>query len=139
MSKMKLVYGTGRAQVEFSDAQRATFEAVLDTIIPNTMDVFHSETARVLDYATEHAPVKTGFFKRSLERGVRVESLNMVGGYVRSRDRKAYHVRWGEKSFGFRMGRRVVDDIIYKPGREGVEEMAAALADDLAIAAARGR
>lgn len=139
MSKFKLVYGTGRAQVEFSDAQRAAFEAALEAAAPNTRAVLDDETERILEYATNNAPVKTGFFKRSLERGVRIQGATTVTGFVRSKDRKAYHIRWGDESYGFRRGARAVNDLIFKPGRKGVDKVAAALADDLADAAARGR
>jgi hypothetical protein len=83
--------------------------------------------------------VKTGKFRRSLERGVRIQGPTTVTGFVRSKDPKAYHIRWGTKAFGFKLGRRAVEDLIFKPGRQGVDKVAAALADDLADAAARGR
>lgn len=135
---MKLVYGVGRAQVEFSDAQRAAFEAVLDAVAPNTVAAIDAETKRVMDAAVKDAPYKTRKFQRSFERGIRIQGGTIVG-FVRNTDPKAYHVRWGVKAFGRRLGGRVVEDLVFKPGRKGIDKVAAALADDLAAAAARGR
>ena len=133
----RLVYGKGRATVEFSDMQRTAFESALRAAAPATMKAINAELDRVEAFATAHAPVKSGKFKRSIGTQIKIQGTD-VTGTVQATVPYAWHVRWGLKSFGFRLGGRVVEDIIFRPGMKGVDRLAAAIADDLQSAAVKG-
>jgi len=139
MSRGKLLYGSGRAQVEISGAHRDAFQAVIDGVIPKSAAAIDGETRRVWGFARAKWPVKTGKSKRALEQGFRVEGDQVVG-FVRCRTNYAWHIKWGVgKSFGFRRGSRVANDLIFKPGKKGADRVAAVVADELAaLAAGRG-
>ena len=134
----RMVYGVGRAQVTISEDHARAFEAVLDHAIPELAQTMAEVTEQVTDGARAKWPVKSGFSKRRLERGLRVQGT-VVEAFVRNLAKYAYYIRWGVKSpLGRRVGGRVANDLIYKPGLKRADEVAAATADALADLAARG-
>jgi len=134
----KLVFGTGRAQVEFSREQAAAFQDVLKNLLPTASEAIENETRRIDVGFRRRAPVKSGKFKRSIERGGRFTTSEFIA-FVRNTDPKAWHVRWGSNApLGFKLGGRVINDLIFKPAKDGVDKIADAMADDAAKIAGGG-
>jgi len=134
----RMVYGTGRAQVTISQEHARAFEAVLDRALPKTAEAMGDATHEVLRGAQKEWPWKTGRSKRALERGMRWRA-DAVEAFVRNPVRYAYYIRWGEKSgLGRRVGGRVVQDLIFKPGLKLADKIARVSADELAKLAGRG-
>lgn len=133
-----MVYGTGRAQVTISQEHARAFEAVLDYAIPELAQTMTEVTTDIVEGAEAEWPVKSGFSKRRLNRGIRIEG-SVIEAFVRNLAKYSYFIRWGVKSpLGRRVGGRVANDLIYKPGMKRADEVAAATADALADLASRG-
>ena len=134
----RMVYGTGRAQVTISQEHARAFEAVLDNAIPATAEAMSDATASVVRDANKEWPWKTGRSKKAIERGMRFRD-DAVEAFVRNPVRYVYYIRWGRKSpLGRRVGGRVVQDLIFKPGLKLADKIAKVSADELARLAGRG-
>jgi len=134
----RMVYGTGRAQVTISQEHARAFEAVLEGAIPELAATMSLVTEEVVEGALAEWPVKSGFSKRRLDRGIRIQGT-IVEAFVRNAAKYSYYIRWGlDSPLGRRVGARVANDLIYKPGLSRADEVASATAEALADLAARG-
>lgn len=133
----KLLFGTGRAQVEFPREHYAAVDAVLERALPRTKRHMDKTVKRIARFARNAWPVALkngGKTRDSIEHGLRIEG-NSVVAFVRVRDPRAYHEKVGVR--GLRAGqmaprgKRIAQVLVFGPGRRAVGELVKATADEL--------
>tara|TARA_Y100000310_G_C20493920_1_gene720594 strand:- start:52 stop:435 length:384 start_codon:yes stop_codon:yes gene_type:complete len=101
-------------------------QKVLDKVAPVTKRAL-AEAANEIDaQVVANSPVKTGKFRDSWIKGVRIVNVNTIEGFVANTDPKARFIRrpWPARGFVFR-------SLLFKPGRKKAKELAETLAPEL--------
>ena len=75
----KMVFGHGDASVEIDDETQRLVTDVLNRLSPAVLDRFEEVTKEIAENAIAEAPVKTGSYRDSISRGIRVTSDGIEG------------------------------------------------------------
>lgn len=148
MANWDLSAKDGRASVSFSKAQQEAFENVLETIAPATISRLKNVTESIRKNSYDLWPVAHKKSKGSKEKHfvrLRMGTKSSIFANVGNSASYAYYIKTGEPiqplSLMTRTGKRVSQFLIFSPGmkKKTVNELATALADDLAKSAVSDR
>ena len=134
-----MVFGHGDASVEIDDETRQLVADVLDRLAPAVLDRFEEVTKEIEEAAIAEAPVKTGNYRDSITRGLRV-SMDSIEGFVEANPkRNGRSYAWAIRMKWPNTNKKVVNESIFKPGKKAGKALAEDLADDLQRLAGGGR
>ena len=135
----KMVFGHGDASVEIDDETQRLVTDVLNRLSPAVLDRFEEVTKEIAENAIAEAPVKTGSYRYSISRGIRVTSDGIEGFVEANPKNEGRSYAWAIRmKFPYRT-RRVVNESIFKPGKKAAARLVEDLADDLLALAAGKR
>ena len=134
-----MVFGHGDASVESDDETRQLVADVLDRLAPAVLDRFEEVTKEIEEAAIAEAPVKTGNYRDSITRGLRV-TMDSIEGFVEANPkRNGRSYAWAIRMKWPNTNKKVVNESIFKPGKKAGKALAEDLADDLQRLAGGGR
>ena len=134
-----MVFGHGDASVEIDDETRQLVADVLDRLAPAVLDRFEEVTKEIEEAAIAEAPVKTGNYRDSITRGLRV-TMDSIEGFVEANPkRNGRSYAWAIRMKWPNTNKKVVNESIFKPGKKAGKALAEDLADDLQRLAGGGR
>ena len=135
----QMVFGHGDASVELDGETRQLVADVLDRLAPAILDRFEEVTKEIEEDAIAEAPVKTGNYRDSITRGLRV-TMDSVEGFVEANPKNngrsyawAIRLKWPNNN------KKAVNESIFKPGKKAERGLVEDLADDLQRLAIGGR
>ena len=135
----QMVFGHGDASVEIDDETRQLVADVLDRLAPAVLDRFEEVTKEIEEAAIAEAPVKTGNYRDSITRGLRV-TMDSIEGFVEANPkRNGRSYAWAIRMKWPNTNKKVVNESIFKPGKKAGKALAEDLADDLQRLAGGGR
>lgn len=110
-------------------------EKLLKTAAPKTFSLIESEFSKILDAARADWPQRKRFSKNSkskLGMGVRLSSDGAVIAYIENTAEYAWAIRAGKDSdTSVPYGKRVSDELLWKPSKKIADKIAKSLADEL--------
>ena len=134
-----MVFGHGDASVEIDDETRQLVADVLSRLAPAVLDRFEEVTKEIEEAAIAEAPVKTGNYRDSITRGLRV-TMDSIEGFVEANPkRNGRSYAWAIRMKWPNTNKKVVNESIFKPGKKAGKALAEDLADDLQRLAGGGR
>ena len=135
----QMVFGHGDASVEIDDETRQLVADVLDRLAPAVLDRFEEVTKEIEEAAIAEAPVKTGNYRDSITRGLRV-TMDSIEGFVEANPkRNGRSYAWAIRMKWPNTNKKVVNESIFKPGKKAGKALAEDLADALQRLAGGGR
>ena len=134
-----MVFGHGDASVEIDDETRQLVADVLDRLAPAVLDRFEEVTKEIEEAAIAEAPVKTGTYRDSITRGLRVTTDSIEGFVEANPKRNGRSYAWAIRMKWPNTNKKVVNESIFKPGKKAGKALAEDLADDLQRLAGGGR
>ena len=103
------------------------------------LDRFEEVTKEIEEAAIAEAPVKTGNYRDSITRGLRV-TMDSIEGFVEANPkRNGRSYAWAIRMKWPNTNKKVVNESIFKPGKKAGKALAEDLADDLQRLAGGGR
>lgn len=135
----QMVFGHGDASVEIDDETRQLVADVLDRLAPAVLDRFEEVTKEIEEAAIAEAPVKTGNYRDSITRGLRITSDSIEGFVEANPKRNGRSYAWAIRMKWPNTNKKVVNESIFKPGKKAGKALAEDLADDLQRLAGGGR
>ena len=135
----QMVFGHGDASVEIDDETRQLVADVLNRLAPAVLDRFEEVTKEIEEAAIAEAPVKTGNYRDSITRGLRITSDSIEGFVEANPKRNGRSYAWAIRMKWPNTNKKVVNESIFKPGKKAGKALAEDLADDLQRLAGGGR
>ena len=110
-------------------------EKLLKTAAPQTFKIIEQEFSKILQEARADWPVRAKGSKNSrakLSMGVRLSADGSVIAYIENTAEYAWAIRAGKDSeTSVPFGKRVADELLWKPSKKSANRIAKSLADEL--------
>ena len=134
-----VVFAHGDVTIESTNEIQQMAIDMLDKLSPAVLQRFEDVTKEIADHAIENAPVKTGTYKKSIRRGLKISATTLEAFVVADPTRNGRSYAWAIRFEWPHNNKKVVNEHIFKPGKKAGKKLAIDLADDLLKLAGRGR
>ena len=135
----KIFVRSGNATIEASPELTNLVETLLSKALPETKKQMTRSLNRVYDNAKKNWLIRAKRSKGSinqLQKGIMIEGDDLVG-FIRNNAQYAWAIKIGEKSntsagrSSLQEGKRLSNEVLWKPIKRSADEVAESLADDL--------
>lgn len=135
----EIVFSHGDVTIQSTNEIQQMTRDMLNKLSPAVLDRFENVTKEITDHAIANAPVKTGAYKNSIRRGLKISPTTLEAFVTADPKRNGRSYAWAIRFKWPNDNKKVVNEHIFKPGKKAGKQLAIDLADDLLKLAGKGR